>query len=280
MIGRVAALDFSSVLTTSQKNDMIDAIALGLNMLSEELNSNVVEKSKLDQVNRKLEQFAYTTAHDLKSPLNAITGLVCLLELTLNPDESSDVYQYINRLKKTTEQMKNLVQGILNYSKADLTAVAREEVDLNVVVKEIVETDQLTDFADIRIIGTLPEINFNRSAMNQIIRNLLSNAIKYSDKDRCRITLQAYDRGTAYCISVSDNGPGIAEEDHHKIFELFNTLDPSARYDSHGIGLATVKNILEAFDERIWVESIPGNGATFSFTLKKSTLTKNAMIDG
>ncbi len=125
---------------------MIDAISLGLNMLSEELNSNVVEKSKLDEVNRKLEKFAYTTAHDLKSPLNAITGLVFLLELTLNPNESSEAGQYITRLKHTTEQMKNLVHGILNYSKADMASVAREEMDLNVVLKEIVDTRSVFRF--------------------------------------------------------------------------------------------------------------------------------------
>lgn len=280
MIGRVAALDFSKVLPTSDKNDMIDAISLGLNMLSEELNSNVVERSKLDQVNRKLEKFAYTTAHDLKSPLNAITGLVCLLELSLNADQSSEVGQYISRLKHTTEQMKNLVHGILNYSKAELDAVQQEEMDLNVVLQEIIETDQLSDFADIQVVGQLPKVVFNRSGMHQVIRNLLSNAIKYSDKERCRITVQAEEGESQYCISVADNGPGIAVDDQHKIFQLFNTLDPSGRLDSHGIGLATVKSILENFQERIWVESSPGNGATFLFTLKKSPETKISSING
>src|SRR5437762_11270853 len=76
MIGRIASLDFSKTLQTSDKNDIIDAISLGLNMLGEELSSNVVEKTKLDEVNGKLKKFAYTTAHDLKSPLNSIIGLV------------------------------------------------------------------------------------------------------------------------------------------------------------------------------------------------------------
>ncbi len=116
--------------------------------------------------------------------------------------------------------------------------------------------------------------------MDQVFRNLISNAIKYSDKERCCITIQADEGDQQYCISVSDNGPGIAPENHAKIFELFNTLDSSARHDSHGIGLATVKSILDTFKERIWVESTPGHGATFSFTLKKQPLTKTVLING
>jgi len=105
MIGRIAALDFTAVLNPSSKNDVVDAIAVGLNMLSEELNSNVVAKTKLDEVNCKLERFAHTTAHDLKSPLNSIVGLVTILEIALKPDKDSEVHSCLLKIRETTTQI-------------------------------------------------------------------------------------------------------------------------------------------------------------------------------
>jgi len=269
MIGRVAALDFSRMLPVSSKNDMIDAIALGLNMLSEELNANVVERSKLDSINTKLEKFAYTTAHDLRSPLNSITGLVTLLELTVNPEKNSEVDNYISKLKTTTEQMKSLVQGILEYSKVNVGSVLMEDIDLNNLVKTVIDTDELKERAVIKIFDPLPSVCFNKSAMDQIIRNLLSNAMKYSDKKVCEIIVKGEEVDGRYQIAVTDNGPGIAPEHQDKIFELFNKVESEVKADSHGIGLATVRSILNAFGERIWVKSILGEGATFYFTIKK-----------
>ncbi len=269
MIGRMAALDFSIMLETSSKSDMIDAISLGLNMLSEELKSNVVERSKLDDVNRKLEKFAYTTAHDLKSPLNSVNGLIDLLEQSLADGDKKDAEEYIALLKATTGKMKSLVQGILDYSKVDVRKIERTEIDLNILFKEMIETDQLADCADIKIVGTLPSVTFNRPSMEQIIRNLLTNAVKYSDKELCQIVIRSRDKGEYYQICVTDNGPGIDPGKHEKIFELFYKSDTLPSADSHGIGLATVKSILDASGERVWVESVQGKGATFCFTLKK-----------
>jgi signal transduction histidine kinase len=265
----MAALDFSQVIATSDKNDMIDAIALGLNMMSEELNFNVVERSALDKVNRKLEKFAFTTAHDLKSPLNAIGGLINLIEFSIESGQKEEVREYISLLKATTEKMKGLVEGILDYSKADQAHIDKRELDLNVVLKEVIEVDQLASLADIKIVGALPLVTFNRSALEQVIRNLLNNAVKHTTEEICQIVIRSRDKGDHHQISITDNGPGIAPQHHEKIFELFHTGDHDAKTNSQGIGLATVKNILDSFGEQIWVESSVGKGATFYFTLKK-----------
>jgi signal transduction histidine kinase len=256
---------------------MIDAIALGLNMLSEELNIKVVEKEKLDLVNKKLEKFAYTTAHDLKSPLNSITGLLSLLEDSINPDASSEVALFISKLKVTTEKMKSLVEGILLYSKAGTDEIVHEVIQLTKAFNEIIEIDQISNKAEIQIIEPLPVVFFNPSSLYQVIRNLLGNAIKYSDKEVCKIVVQAKEREDHYQIMVTDNGPGIALENQEIIFKLFNKIDATANVDSHGIGLATIKSLLEDSGERIWVESTLGEGATFYFTLKK-TIWKGKMI--
>src|SRR6218665_3414066 len=123
-IGRVAALDFADEIPTSSKNDVIDAIALGLNMLSEELTTKVVQQKKLNYVNQKLEKFAYTTAHELKSPVNAAMGLIALMELTLYAGDQEDIRKYLQLMRKSMEQMKNLVQGILEYSKIEADEVS------------------------------------------------------------------------------------------------------------------------------------------------------------
>ena len=269
MIGCIASLDFSRELTTSDQNDMFDAIALGLNMLSEELKIQVVDKARLDEVNSKLEKFAYTTAHDLKSPLNSQYGLLQLLELSLD-SSNQEAKEYIKRLKLINEKMKSLVEGILAYSVAHFKDVIKEQVDWNELVKEVMEVDTISKFADIQVIGKLPVVLFNKTAGIQVIRNLLDNAIKYSGKERCEIRIEAKAFEKHYQISFTDNGPGIAPENQEKIFGLFNQVEPSFKSSSLGIGLATVKGIIEAAGERIWLESTPGAGASFIFTVARN----------
>ncbi|ELR73325.1 sensory transduction histidine kinase [Fulvivirga imtechensis AK7] len=270
MIGSMASLDFSKVLQTSHRNDMVDAIALGLNMLSEELNTQVVTRRQLDEINEKLEKFAFTTAHDLKSPLNAMTGLLHLLEYSLAPDSKSEVIEYMSRLKKMTEKMKGLISGILEYSRTFSLEMKTEIVDLNQLLNDVIENDNVADRANIDVDGKLPEVLFNKTAGVQVIRNLLDNAIKYSDKRQCEIKISTEELDDHYQITFSDNGPGIAAEHHETIFELYNQVDTGMKEDSLGIGLATVKNIITSAGGRIWLESVPGEGASFIFTLKKT----------
>ncbi|GAA0893776.1 hypothetical protein GCM10009122_34550 [Fulvivirga kasyanovii] len=282
MIGSMASLDFSRVLKISDRNDMIDAIALGLNMLSEELNAQMVARDTLDELNDRLEQFAHTTAHDLKSPLNNQSGLLMLLELTLKPEKDSDVETCINKLKLMNEKMKSLVEGILAYSVVQAREITKERIDLNELLREVMELDDVVGRADVVVEGTLPNIFYNKTSSIQIIRNLLDNAIKYSDKARCKIRISSKDLGKYYQITFKDNGPGIESKYHDKIFELFNKIEPSYKAGSVGVGLATVKRIVEAGGGRIWVESEQGKGASFHFTLPKhgeSVETAKAMDD-
>jgi len=196
MIGRIAALDFSKTLSVSDNNDKMDAIALGLNMLSEELNANVVEKAKLDTLNRKLEKFAYTTAHDLKSPLNAIEGLLRLLEESIDENDINETKLYISTLNTAVVQMRELVEDILIYSKADAQEVKQEKINLNTVFEDIVKVELVSNNAIIRKESTLPMVYFSRPAIYQIFRNLVSNAIKHCDKENCEIVIRAKEKRT------------------------------------------------------------------------------------
>jgi len=270
MIGNVAALDFTKTLTVSKENDMIDAIALGLNMLSEELKDNVVEKAKLDFVNKKLEKFAITAAHDLKSPMNAISGLLFLVEYSLSSRNLNEAQEHISKMKSVLLQMQNLVKGILDYSHATQKTTSQEDINLKDLLREIIDADQFDEHAIIELSNDLPNFAFNRTHLVQVFRNLIDNAIKYNDKDICKIRIESEERSDHYLISVIDNGPGIDSEYQEVIFELFKQVSPNSNSASKGIGLSTVKDILENAGSRIWVESSPGKSTLFRFTIPKN----------
>jgi signal transduction histidine kinase len=162
--------------------------------------------------------------------------------------------------------MMNLVQGILDYSLSS-SELEKEPLNLHSIINEVMEIDQLTSRATVKFECELPSVDFNKPVMIQVMRNLLGNAVKYSDKEVCNISIKYEDSDQHTIISISDNGPGIAKENQEKIFELFNKIDADAKIDSHGIGLATVKSVLEAAGEKIWITSEVGEGATFHFTI-------------
>lgn len=269
MISNIAALDFGRELTTSGKNDMIDAIAIGLNMLSEELNSQVVSKEKLNEINNKLEKFAFTTAHDLKSPLNSQSSIIYLLNNAVSNDNKEHIKLYVELVEKVNNDMKKLVQGILEHSIKAAEDIEVELIDFNLILENLLSTDNIKPLADVIIEDTLPVVKFNKSMAIQIIRNLLDNAIKYCDKERCKIKITCKETYNQYELEFKDNGPGIAKEKQVEIFELFKKSDSMSSEKSSGIGLSTVKNIVESYGGRIWVNSIPKEGASFIFTINK-----------
>lgn len=269
MIGCMAALNFSKNIEISDKYDMIDAIASGLNMLSEELNTQVVTKAKLDEVNLKLEKFAYTTAHDLKSPINTSTALIQLIEMSLSKSDNTGALGIIEKLKITNANMQSLVEGILLNSRTSSEEIILEEVDFNKLFKEVIELDGINGKADVIIESELPNVFFNKISGMQIARNLMDNAVKYSDKERCEIKIKSKELIGHYEVAIQDNGPGIKKEFHKAIFEPFNQVVSNTNSLSTGIGLSTVKNIIENNGGQIWLNSSMGKGTTFFFTLTK-----------
>ena len=270
MIGKIAARDFNFRLEISEKEDMIDAISLGLNMLSEEMEFNMVEKKRLDEVNLRLENFAMGTAHDLKSPINSITGLIELLKNAVIDKNLSDINLLADKLNEVNGNMKNLVEEILNNSRVPASEVDTTFFPLDELIKEIIRIEELAKKAEFVINGSFPKIIFNRCGLYRVIKNLLENAIKYCDKEVCKIEISVSEMEDHYIMKVCDNGPGIHQKFHSSIFEIFHRGNQSENKESQGIGLASVKAILEGSGEKIWLESEKGKGASFFFTLKKS----------
>jgi len=224
---------------------------------------------KLKETNNNLEEFAHTAAHDMKSPLNSASGLISLLEMEMKGNENDMIAEYLARLKDTFESTRNLVNGILEYSKMSLSELKMEQINLCAIIDKVANQYNSNKNVIIHYNKTPKLVTHNETALTQIIDNLVSNAVKHNDKEVCKIHLRCTETETHYEVSISDNGPGIPYKDKEKVFNLFENLK-THKIDSTGIGLATVKKLITETNGKIWIDpSEEHQGATFIFTINK-----------
>jgi signal transduction histidine kinase len=162
--------------------------------------------------------------------------------------------------------MDTLINGILQYSTISKSEVEFYDVDLKNLVNELVSVMHLPGNFKVKV-NHLPQIYGDKSRLIQLFQNLIDNAIKYNDKENGFVELGALDKGEHWEFYVKDNGIGIDEQYHDKIFNTFEKLENSV--DSTGIGLSIVKKIVEIYGGEIWLTSKLNEGTTFFFTLKK-----------
>jgi two-component system, sensor histidine kinase and response regulator len=228
-----------------------------------ELKRTLAEKEK---INKQLEQFMYVVAHDLKSPLHGVISLLSFLQEDERVNHEPDLQETTGMIMKASQHLSYMISSILDYSRqADWTQTT-EEVNVYQLVKEIARL--LFPPAHILITPApdLPVLRTRKLKLQQVLQNLISNAIKYNDKPEGRITISAVAEGGFYRFSVTDNGPGIAEEDQERVFRLFETTENSSSGESAtGIGLNITKMFVEEQGGRLWVESTPGTGSSFYF---------------
>lgn len=227
---------------------------------------------KLIASNQQMEQFAYVASHDLKEPLRTTTSFIKLLQKKYQGklDEQADKYIYF--ITDASERMKVLIDDLLQFSRIGsnkkLGSIDCNELlktvlqDIHVAVKET--NGNIT-------IGELPVINGFATEMKLLFQNLLVNAIKFRKKQVSpEVTIAATDKGTYWEFFVKDNGIGIAPEFREKVFMIFQRLHGMAEYEGSGIGLAHCQKIVGLHKGKIWVESTPGEGSTFYFTIQKN----------
>lgn len=268
MIGSMARLDFSKRLEVEVTNHPVDVMAHGLNMLSEELEYNVVKKSMLEEVNHNLERFAFTVAHDMKSPLSSAFTLITLIEMELEGVENNTLKEYFKLLQQINERTLNMVNGILEYSRTNFNNIVITEVDLTKICADIAKEYSINKNVVINFDSNMPKVQYNEFALTQIFSNLVSNAVKHNDKDVCQLDIKCADKDSFYEVSVTDNGPGIKDNDREKIFELFENLKTD-KTTSHGVGLSIVKKLITQANGSIWVKSEDKKGSSFIFTIEK-----------
>lgn len=237
-----------------------------------ELNNRMKKRAEeLANSNIELERFAYVASHDLQEPLRMITSFLQLFQKRYKDkiDETAD--QYIHFAIDGAERMKVLIMDLLDYSRVGSSVEVFQEVDLNVLLSELQGMFSKTceeNNGTIRV-QKMPIVKANKTQLFQLFQNLVANALKYHSERAPEVDIGYEEKETAYQFVIKDNGIGIDPMFHEKIFVIFHRLHSRTEYGGTGIGLAVCKKIVERHGGSIWVESAPGMGSSFYFTLAK-----------
>jgi len=240
--------------------------------IADELQKKTAE---LSRSNEELDTFVYTVSHDLKAPLVSLQGFSALLITDCGHLMDDNGRMYIERIQKNTENMGDLIEDLLKLSRIGRLEGQEEPVDISAVIMDVADelALQMKERGTKLIIKSdMPTIVCDRVRMVQIFANLISNADKYmgSDNEAPIIEVGCDEQDDHYKFYVKDNGIGIAEEHHEKIFQILHRLN-DVEAAGAGMGLTIVRKIVETFGGKIWVDSVKGNGTTMWFTVSKTT---------
>lgn len=226
----------------------------------------------LETRNIELEKFAHVAAHDIKSPLNNISSLTEILISQYSENLNEEAKMLMSMLDTSSVALRNLVDGILEHSKSDSILVETRSIfELRRLVEETIKLlDNKKEYQFLLSFDN-QTIFTNRIALQQILINLIANGIKYNEKKEVAIEIGFKDAENFYEFYVGDNGPGIREENQQKIFAIFEVLANEDRFGNkgNGIGLSTVKKLVEGLGGEITVDSEIGKGTKFNFTISK-----------
>ncbi|MGN6396595.1 MAG: sensor histidine kinase [Mucilaginibacter sp.] len=259
----ISAGEFPTV--TDDKKDELTSLSLSLNLMSQKLSRNITE---LERKNDELDQFAYVVSHDLKAPIRGISNAVQWIKEDLPEEMSPSMKKYLGIIPERLKRMADLIDGLLEYARIGRGKYPREIVNVADLIREIAdlvvpEGYQLT-------MKNLPVLSTEKILLAQVFGNLLSNAVKYTPQQGAEIEVSCIEHRNFYEFAVSDNGIGIEQEYHKKIFEMFQTLREKHDEESTGIGLAIVKKIIEGNEGTVRVVSSAGKGTRFLFTWPKN----------
>jgi signal transduction histidine kinase len=255
--------------------DLTDAFNLMLAQIQEQnalLERRVQERTaELAAANDELEAFCSSAAHDLRTPLRTITGFADVLLDPRGRLSPADAQHYLSLIRDGSGQMSKLIEDLLAFSRLGRQALTREVVDLQRLVQEVF--DRLgSERSGRRIewrLGPLPPVEGDAALLRVVFVNLLSNALKYTRPRPIAVIeagVVADGDGPPVCF-VRDNGVGFAMADAEKLFGIFQRLHHAHEFEGTGVGLATVRRIIDRHGGRIWAEAEPDAGATFYFTL-------------
>ncbi len=225
---------------------------------------------ELHRSNAELERFAYVAAHDLQEPCRTICSFAQLLERRYGAVLGDDGRDYLTYLSDGAQRMRELVQGLLGYSRLNNNTLRFDTVDLqDIVASALADLSGAIDHAGAEIcVDSLPAVRGDAVQLRQVMVNLIGNALKFQPKGQApKVEVAARRDDDRWLITVRDNGIGIAPEYVEDVFGMFRRLHGGGAYPGTGIGLAVVRRIVEAHGGRVWVESTPGRGATFCLTL-------------
>ena len=223
----------------------------------------------LERSNRELQRFASVASHDLQTPMRSIASFVQLLGSTYGDRLDEQGRDWIRRTVASVKYLQSMVRDLLEYSR-----IGSEHLHIApLAIRDVVDEAILLLDAGIReadaqvVVDELPTVQGDRSQLVQLFHNLIGNALKYRGTQPARIHVSAVRDGDSWTFAVRDNGIGIEPRHYERIFEMFQRLHDQSHYPGTGIGLAVCRRIVAGHGGRIWVESPPGGGSTFLFSL-------------
>ncbi len=234
-------------------------------------NEIIEEKSAaLQQSNNRLKEFAYIVSHDLKAPLRGVRNIASWIREDCGNSLNEHGVTHLKLMEKQILKMENLIRAVLEYSKTGASKNNSEWINLDEMIKDVIEMVEVDNRTHFSLKTELVQIKGTRIVISQVLQNLLSNSIKHNDKALKVVDIEIREEAEQIYFLVSDNGPGIDPRDHSKIFDLFQTLRNTTDYESTGIGLPVAKKMIEEAGGNLWLDSTPGNGSKFQFTIPKS----------
>jgi signal transduction histidine kinase len=227
---------------------------------------------ELKRSNQELEQFAYVASHDLQEPLRMVSSFTQLLEMKYKDELDAEALEYIGFAVDGAKRMQLLINDLLEYSRVTRKSTEFEAVNIEKVLDEVLFNLEIVIEENQAIIirESLPEIQSDYGQMVQLFQNLIGNALKYRSEETPEIRISAQKEDDHWIFSVADNGIGMDSEYFVQVFKIFRRLNTQDEHEGTGIGLAITKRIIEHHGGRIWVESEPGKGSTFYFTIPKT----------
>jgi len=259
----------------SATNEELQATSEELQSSNEELirvQNNLREMiNKLKISNRELEQFAYVASHDLQEPLRMVSSFTQLLERRYKKQLDDDADDYIGFVVEGAKRMKQLIDDLLAFSRLNTDAREFEPILMEVALDDVLMNLKAAikeNNAEITH-DKLPIINGDPIQINQILQNLIGNSIKFHGDKPPRIHISAQELENEWLFTIKDNSIGIDLRHQQQIFSIFKRLHTREEYPGTGIGLSICKRIVERHGGHIWLESEPGKGSTFYFTISK-----------
>jgi two-component system sensor histidine kinase/response regulator len=253
--------------------------AAQLQEANEVLRNEIITRKKAEEAlkesNDELEAFSYSVSHDLRAPVRAMQGFARVL-IEDYGDKMDDVARdYLDRIVAGACKMDNLIQDLLIYSKLGHTELSLGPVSLKHLIGEILHgrsSEIEARHADVKVAADLPDVQGNKMALGQALENLIGNALKFTkDGENPKVRIEAQTIGTIVRLWIKDNGIGIPEEHHARVFRVFERLHTADTYPGTGIGLAIVRKGIERMNGRVGLESKSGEGSRFWIELPAAT---------
>jgi PAS domain S-box-containing protein len=224
--------------------------------------------AELQRVNTELQQFAYIVSHDLNEPLRTMRNYVQLLARRAQGKLEGSAAEYMVFITDAAQRMQQMLTDLLAYTRAGQTPELHD-VDCEAVLTQVLTAlqTQITERGAVITHDHLPTVRSDATRLHQVLQNLIGNALKFCEATPPRIHIAAIREEGRWRFAVQDNGIGIDPQQAERIFQIFQRLHTRSKYPGTGIGLAICKRIVEQHGGRIWVESQPGEGAIFYFTV-------------